>query len=229
MARTKETYIIIDIEADGPSVLLNSMISIGAVAINDINSEFNPHYYANINPLYGHTQDPKTMEWWVQKEPTAYKQTLTDRQDATIIIPEFVHWVTTYSKYKPVAVAYPAGFDFSFLFAYLETYSKINPFGFTCIDMKTLAMSILGVSFSDTRKNRMPKNWFDPKFPHSHNALDDAIETAFIFKQMLETSQARALTHSQYWTTILLGHLENCGYKIPEKELHNIRKALIKD
>jgi len=43
---------------------------------------------------------------------------------------------------------------------------------------------MLKTPFRDTVKNNMPKHWFD-EFPHTHVALDDAIEQGALFCNML--------------------------------------------
>jgi hypothetical protein len=46
--------------------------------------------------------------------------------------------------------------------------------------MKTLAMALLKKDYRDSTKRNMPKRWFD-EFPHTHVALDDAIEQGALF------------------------------------------------
>jgi hypothetical protein len=51
--------------------------------------------------------------------------------------------------------------------------------------MKTLAMTLLGTDYRDSTKRNMPRRWFD-KLPHTHLALDDAIEQGALFCNMLK-------------------------------------------
>ena len=52
-----------------------------------------------------------------------------------------------------------------------------------------LAMAVLGTDFRETTKKRMPKAWFDD-LPHTHKALDDAIEQGALFCNILADARA---------------------------------------
>lgn len=58
------------------------------------------------------------------------------------------------------------------------------------MDIKTLAMAMLDKPYRQCVKRNMPRQWFDP-MPHTHVALDDAIEQGAMFCNML-----KALKHS---------------------------------
>ena len=54
----------------------------------------------------------------------------------------------------------------------------------TALDIKSYAMAVLKTGYCDSTKRNMPKAWFD-KLPHTHVALDDAIEQGALFCNML--------------------------------------------
>ena len=85
---------------------------------------------------------------------------------------------------KPVFVAYPAAYDFLFVYWYLIRFSGESPFSHSALDIKTYAMAVLQREYRDTTKGNMPKRWFDD-LPHPHCALDDAIEQGALFCNML--------------------------------------------
>jgi hypothetical protein len=60
-----------------------------------------------------------------------------------------------------------------------------SPFSHSALDIKTYAMAMLKTGYRDSTKRSMPKHWFD-KFPHTHCALDDAIEQGALFCNMLK-------------------------------------------
>ena len=91
---------------------------------------------------------------------------------------------------KPVFVAYPAGFDFLFVYWYLMRFVGESPFSHSALDMKTYAMALLKTGYRDSTKRRMPRDWFDPH-PHTHVALDDAIEQGALFCNMLRANLGR--------------------------------------
>ena len=87
----------------------------------------------------------------------------------------------------PVFVAFNAVFDWMFVDAYFQRFLKRNPFGHSALDMKTLAMALLKKEYRESTKRNMPKSWFDP-LPHTHVALDDAIEQGALFCNMLRAA-----------------------------------------
>ena len=45
-------------------------------------------------------------------------------------------------------------------------------------------MSLMNCDYRDATKRNMPRHWFD-KLPHTHKALDDAIEQGALFCNMM--------------------------------------------
>jgi hypothetical protein len=98
------------------------------------------------------------------------------------------------TKASPLVVAYPSGFDFTFLYWYLCKFLGKSCVGFSCLDMKTMAMTLLQKSYHDSAKNRFPKTWFDPKLRHTHNALQDARGQGFNFLRMKDALEKQWCT-----------------------------------
>ena len=91
---------------------------------------------------------------------------------------------------NPVFVAYPLGFDFMFVYWYLMRYVGQSPFGFSALDVKSYAMALLKTEYRHATKRRMPEHWFGTQ-PHTHIALDDAIEQGTLFCNMLAENLGR--------------------------------------
>jgi hypothetical protein len=103
---------------------------------------------------------------------------------------EYAAWVDRLPG-RPVFVAYPAGFDFTFVYWYLIRFVGESPFSHSALDMKSFASALLGTRFRDTAKRSMPSRWSSAR-PHTHVALDDALEQGEMFVAMLRESRARA-------------------------------------
>ena len=88
----------------------------------------------------------------------------------------------------PVFVGYPAGFDFLFIYWYLIRFAGRSPFSHAALDMKSFAMAQLRIDYRASTKQHMPRHWFDD-LPHSHVALDDAIEQGALFCNMLKDNR----------------------------------------
>jgi len=88
-------------------------------------------------------------------------------------------------KDRPVICAYPAAFDWLFLYWYLQRFAPdTNPVGFSgCVDMKTMYATKAGVAFGDAGRDDLPAELRSAR-PHTHNALDDATEQAEIFSKL---------------------------------------------
>ena len=102
---------------------------------------------------------------------------------------DYVAWLETLPG-TPVFVGYPAGFDFLFVYWYLIRFAGRSPFSFSAVDIKTLAMALLGTDYRATTKRTMPRRWFGP-VRHSHVALDDALEQGDLFCNLLAEARQR--------------------------------------
>jgi hypothetical protein len=86
---------------------------------------------------------------------------------------------------KPVVVGYPVCFDWMFLYWYLVNFGGDSPFGHSgCMDMKTMFALKSGRSIAFVGKRSMPKHLLSSR-PHTHNALDDAIEQGDLFRNLM--------------------------------------------
>jgi hypothetical protein len=146
-------------------------------------------FSANLHTLPGAQPHSQTQAWWQQNQ-SAYDATRTDLQDPADAMPRYVAWVESLGG-KPVFVAYPAGFDFLFVYWYLIRFAGRSPFSHSALDMKTLAMAVLDCDYRNATKRNMPKAWFTPDLPHTHIALDDAIEQGHLFCNMLAAVRER--------------------------------------
>jgi hypothetical protein len=116
-------------------------------------------------------------------------------QQPSIALPAYVKWVEALPG-KPVFVAYPAGFDFTYMFWYMMRFAERCPFSWSALDIKTLAFALTDLPYRKAIKPRLPKHWFD-ELPHTHVALDDAVEQGALFCNMLaELRTQRALLAS---------------------------------
>jgi hypothetical protein len=188
----KEIYVSTDIEADGPCPGVNSMLSFGSAAFTEDGNMIDT-FSRNLELLKGAVPNPETMAWWGQPEQKqAFAACREKPVDILRAMKDYDQWIKLLPG-KPVCVCYPAGFDFTFIYYYLNRFVGSSPFGFSALDIKSYAMCALGLSFRDTTKRGMPQSWFPPKAPHTHVALDDAIEQGQLFINMLRDSRKVSL------------------------------------
>ena len=181
-----EIYVSTDVETDGPIPGPHSMLSFASAAFlpdKTLVSTFS----ANLELLDGAVGDPKTLEWW-QTQPEAWKACRSDLQAPQVAMRAYVDWIAGLDG-KPVFVAYPAGFDFLFVYWYLIRFTGSSPFSHSALDIKSYAMAMLGKDYRQSVKRNMPRRWFD-EVPHTHVALDDAVEQGRLFCNMLAENLA---------------------------------------
>lgn len=179
-----EIYISTDVETDGPIPGPHSMLSFASAAYTP-NKELVSTFTANLELLDGANADPKTAQWWAT-QPDAWAACRTDLEQPESAMQRYVAWVKGLQG-KPVFVAYPAGFDFLFVYWYLIRFVGESPFSHSALDIKSYAMALLKTEYRNSTKRNMPKSWFDP-LPHTHIALDDAIEQGALFCNMLQAN-----------------------------------------
>lgn len=187
-AGEEEIYVSTDIECDGLVPGWHSMLSLGSAAFT-ADGELLRTFSANLEPLPDCEPLAITMQWW-QSYPEAWAQCQVDPRPPARVIAEFARWVLDLPG-QPVFVGYPAVFDFGFVSYYLARFTRGNPFGFAALDIRSFAMALTGKAFLATTKESMPAAWVTDR-PHSHVALDDAIEQGEWFCNMLRLSRLAA-------------------------------------
>ena len=184
-----EIYVSTDIEADGPIPGPHSMLSFASAAFRADGGMIST-FSRNLETLPGASGHPSTMAFW-EKQPKAWAACREDVRAPDEAMTEYVAWLRTLGA-KPVFVAYPAGFDFTFIYWYLMRFTGESPFSHSALDIKTFAMVLLGKGYRDATKRNMPPRWFSHR-THTHVALDDAIEQGELFCNMLAEARAAKL------------------------------------
>ncbi|MBK9384016.1 MAG: 3'-5' exoribonuclease [Planctomycetes bacterium] len=180
MARS-ETYVSVDIEADGPVPGLHSLLSIGAAAYR-ASGRLLGTFAVNLEPLPGATAHPRTVAWW-QEQPEAWAACREDLVAPELAMARFAAWVAELPG-RAIFVGYPASFDFAFVSYYFERFGHGAPFGHAALCVQSFAMALGRSSFDRARRMCLPERWRSSR-PHTHRALDDALEQGEIFLAML--------------------------------------------
>lgn len=178
-----EIYVSTDVEADGKIPGVNSMLSFGSAAYT-AEKELVGTFYANLALLPDALPDASTMDWW-KGQPEAWAACRLDLQEPQVAMTSYLEWLKTLPG-KPVFVGFPAAYDFMFVYWYLIKFTGESPFSHSALDIKTYAMCLTGNDYRKSSKANLPKKWFAGLPPHTHNALDDAIEQGALFCNMLE-------------------------------------------
>ena len=189
-----EVYFSVDVEADGPIPGPYSMLSVGVCVAGSFaagpGGGFTPAdptertFYRELRPI---------SDSYV---PEALAVSGLDRDalcregaDPAAAMTELTDWVTAAAGAgKPIMTAYPAPFDWLFLYWYLIRFTGHSVFGHSgCFDVKTAYAVKAGVPIGRVGKGAMPRHLHSTR-PHTHHALDDAIEQADLFANVLRWS-----------------------------------------
>lgn len=184
-------YVSVDMEADGPTPGTNSMLSLGADARLADGTKLGL-FSENMHPLPGAAEDPRTMAWWAE-HPMALAATLVGRQDPESVMILFETWLNLLRfRYKAtiVFVAYPASFDYDYVLQYSRMFLGRDIFDGKIVDMRSMAMGILGVDYDQANKAHMPPAW-DAMAELTHIAVEDATQQADLFFRMLAASRTK--------------------------------------
>ena len=153
----EERYISVDIEADGPVPGPHSMLSLGAAAYNAWGQQVGK-FSANLETLPDATTDDGTMAWW-EGQPEAWKRARERPREPATVMEDFHLFALgdgPRRSGRPVMVTYPAAFDAMWVTWYLHAFTSGDPFRRRCIDLKTLAMQLLGGGYANAAKRNMP-------------------------------------------------------------------------
>jgi len=177
----REVYISVDVEAAGPLPPTYSMLSLGAADVDDPKATF----YIELKPV-NDASVPGAMKV-VGRTLQDFAEAGRDPKEA---MAAFRDWIASVAKNaRPVFVGFNATFDWAFVNFYFHQYLGENPFGIGGIDIKSYYMGLSGVTWEDTRSSRIAKEYKDLSQRHTHNALDDAIEQAEIFRRMRQKAE----------------------------------------
>ncbi len=190
MLEKPELYISMDVEADGRVPGLSNMLSFGAAAYT-LDKELIGTFSRNLLGIPGAAAEPATMDFWA-RNPEAWELCRAGAVDPAIAMPDFVAWLAGIERgrRKPIFVGYPAVYDFKWIDYYCVRFAGDNPFGFSgCLDAKSYAAAFLGVEPRAAAKRALPRDWFDDGLPHTHVALDDAIEQGAMIINMMRAAR----------------------------------------
>jgi len=189
-SRTVDAYFSADVETDGPipgpfSMLSFAMVFAGTFDGQTFNrpKEYSHRFYIELKPI--------SQEF----QPEALKVNGLDRErlvregtDPELAMTDASRWVKDVAgQARPVLVAYPLSFDWSFLYWYFVRFSaEGSPFDHSrCFDIKTaFAVKAQIPIASAGRRQLIPS--LRGNGHHTHNALDDAIEQAEVFANLFE-------------------------------------------
>jgi len=163
------SYIMVDIEADGPIPGDYSMVSFGAVLVD---SQLDKTFYGRLKPI-SDKFDPVAL----QISRLTREQTLTF-EDPLKVMQEFDGWLHDHNKEQPRFISDNNGFDWMFMCWYLHHFLGRNPFGHSSTNLGSLYKGVERSMFANFKHLRKTK--------HTHNPVDDARGNAEAFLEIMK-------------------------------------------
>lgn len=177
-AKKKEVFISVDVETSGPIPDDYDLLSIGMCFVDRPTVNF----YCELKPI-SNKYDPEALA------VTGFNlnNLLSTGLIADVAMSQCSEWIrkNIQDHETPIFVGFNVGFDWSFMNYYFLKYLGINPFGYTSIDIKSMYFGHFDVNWADTKSSKIVER-LKAKLTSNHNALQDAIFQAELFKLILE-------------------------------------------
>ena len=150
-------YIMVDVETDGPIPGDYSLISLGAVLVNE---SLDRTFYGRLRPISdrfipealavsGHSR-PETLQF----------------EDPAAVMRDFKEWLARTCKDRPVFISDNNGFDWMFVCWYFHHFLGENPFGHSSQNLGSLYKGLTKDTFQNFKHLR--------RTTHTHHPVDDA-------------------------------------------------------
>ncbi|KQS93757.1 3'-5' exoribonuclease [Chryseobacterium sp. Leaf394] len=161
------SYFVVDVEADGPIPGDFSMVSFGAVLVDE---NLNRTFYGKIKPISEqYIPEVLSISGFSREETLKF-----DDPFETML--KFEEWIAKNSKGKPIFISDNNGFDWMFICWYFHHFLKRNPFGYSSRRISDLYCGIVKDTFAQWKHLR--------KTEHTHNPVDDARGNAEVLLYM---------------------------------------------
>ena len=164
-------YIMVDVESDGPIPGDYSMISFGAVLVNET---LDQTFYGQLKPI-----SEKFIPEALAVSGFTREDTLSFN-DPVQVMADFKNWIEKVSSDRPLFISDNNGFDWMFVCWYFHHFIGANPFGHSSQNLGSLYKGMEKDTFKNFKHLRKTK--------HTHHPVDDAkgnAEALLIFKQEL--------------------------------------------
>jgi hypothetical protein len=148
---------MVDIESDGPVPGDYSMISIGAVLVNDL---LDKTFYGRLKPISDKfIPEALAVSGHTREETLGFDEPVQ-------VMQEFAVWIKNVCSDRPIFISDNNGFDWMFVCWYFHHFTGENPFGFSSQNLGSLYKGIEKDMFKSFKYLRKTK--------HTHHPVDDA-------------------------------------------------------
>lgn len=163
------SYIVVDVESDGPIIGVNSMVCFGAVIVEPTLSKT---FYGQVRPISKqYNPEALAISGFSRSEHEKF-------DDPFDVMPKFAQWINENSKGKPILIADNNGYDASWINYYMHVYNGgKNPFGWSSRRIGDLYCGLVKDSRAQWKHLR-------GKYPHNHHPISDSLGNANALLEM---------------------------------------------
>lgn len=151
------SWIVVDVESDGPIPGEFSMICFGAVVVDDA---LDKTFYGEVAPISDRTNLAAAAISGISR---AKHETF---ESPEIVMARFADWITANTKGRPIFVSDNPAFDWQFINYYFHKYTGTNPFGYSARRIGDLYCGLQRNAYAQWKHLR--------KTRHTHHPVDDA-------------------------------------------------------
>ncbi len=151
------SFIMIDIEADGPIPGDYSMVCFGAIVVDP---GLGRTFYGQIRPI---------SDKWVPEALAVSGFSREDTmkfQEPQKVMQKFADWIAAQTNGRPMFISDNNGFDWQFINWYFHHFLGENPFGHSSTNLGSLYKGVMKDAFASFKRLRKTK--------HTHHPVDDA-------------------------------------------------------
>lgn len=184
----RDIYFSADVETDGPIPGPFSMLSFGLVLAGSFDGQtfhrpvdYEETFYRELRPISDRYELDALRVNKLDRE-----RLIREGASPTDAMSDAADWVRSIAgDGRPILVAYPLSFDWSFLYWYFIRFSASgSPFNHSqCFDVKTAFAVKAHIPVALAGRRRLTPN-LRTNGVHTHNALEDAIEQAEVFANL---------------------------------------------
>ncbi|MGG7035643.1 MAG: exonuclease [Flavobacterium sp.] len=161
------SYIVVDIEADGPIPGDYSMICFGAIIVDE---NLDKTFYGKLKPISENfNPDSLAISGFSRNETLEFSNPIE-------VMFDFENWIKENSKGKPIFISDNNGFDWMFICWYFHHFIGRNPFGYSSRRISDLYCGLVKDTFSQWKQLR--------ETSPTHNPVDDARGNAEVLLYM---------------------------------------------
>lgn len=192
------TYVVTDVELDGPWPGVNSMRSFASVAVTADGIEHG-RFEAVLEPLPGTSPDARTLEWFAT-QPEAWAAATDDPEPVVRVMERYVAWVQGL-PWPRMFAAFPLALDGIWMDYYLRRFTaygirqghhesdSLFVGGGLCL--RSYAAAVTGASAGLVDVDTLPGDWFGD-VEHTHKAIDDTVGYANLLVELSRRARQRA-------------------------------------